>query len=119
MAAIAKIYITAEMLKKMVEDSQGKGLSVSVKINDKPTEKGYNVFMLRSKTKQEIESKAYDVTYAYGNCVYSKGECLEVKQVYDSETKTWSTQIGGVPVTQAVDPTIPVEVVTDNDDLPF
>jgi hypothetical protein len=119
MAAIAKIYITADMLKKMVEDSQGRGLSVSVKINDTITETGKNVFMQRSKTKDEIDSKAHDVTYGYGHCVFSKGECLENKPVWNAETKSYEVQTGTVPTSQTVDPKVPVEVAQDDSDLPF
>lgn len=119
MAAIAKIYIPQEQLKQMLADSNGKGLSINVKIVDKLTESGKNVFMSRTKTKTEIDEKANDVTYAFGHCVYSKGECLENKQVYDEETKTWKPKNTIVNPEQQINPTEPIAEAENTDDLPF
>lgn len=119
MAAIAKVYLHQEQLKQMLEDSNGKGLSLNIKIVDKLTESGKNVFLSRSQTKTELDEKAKEVTYGYGHCIYSKGECLENKQVYDEETKTWKPKNTVVNPEQQIDPTAPIAEAQNTDDLPF
>lgn len=115
MAAILKTFFSRTALERMLKDSGEKGISVSISISDRVAKNGKNVFVTKAKNKEEIANKVDDIIYSSGHCVWSRGECLENKPVYEEQAAMAKANAAGETPPQHANPT----EVANNDDLPF
>lgn len=107
MASLIEVYFTTANLEKMLQESKGKGLSVTLNVADEPNKYGQNVSAYKSQSKEERMDKAQRTYFGNGKVLWHDGRPPYKPEKQPSAPPTW------------VAPNSPSAPAVEPDDLPF
>lgn len=111
MAAMNSLYFTKANLEKLLKlaEENGKGVEITVSVNNEMNEYGKNVGAYVAQTKEEREAKAAKNYVGSGKTFWSDGQSLVAKDglMISAGGATYAKEVSNTPKTSKTDDDIP------------